>query len=81
MDWVMGSYNLRKNSQENYMTYLNIWLGTDSLYLAPMQYRENKNSYLELAPENGEHYGLSFQEINRTTTQNANKIFSTLDQL
>jgi hypothetical protein len=42
MDEVMGSYSLRKNSQENYMTYLNIWLGTDSLHLALVQYRENK---------------------------------------
>lgn len=71
----MGSYSLRKNSQENYMTYLNIWLGTDSLHLALVQYRENKKFLSRIGTGKWEHYGLLFQEINRTTTQNANKIF------
>lgn len=71
----MESYNLRKNSQENYMTYLNIWLGTDSLYLAPLQYKENKKFLSKIGTWKmvniTDYYS---RKNNRTTTQNANKI-------
>jgi len=61
-----------------------IVLETDSPYLAPVPYRgkRNESAYLELvAGKLVDIYGLPFTEINRITSDNANKIFSTLDTL
>lgn len=61
-----------------------IVLETDSPYLAPVPFRgkRNESSYVELvAGKLVDIYGKDFAEIDRITTENANKIFSTLDQL
>lgn len=61
-----------------------IVLETDSPYLAPVPFRgkRNESSYVELvAGKLVDIYGKEFAEIDRITTENANKIFSTLDQL
>lgn len=61
-----------------------IVLETDSPYLAPVPFRgkRNESSYVELvAGKLVDIYGKDFSEIDRITTENANKIFSTLDQL
>ena len=55
-----------------------IVLETDSPYLAPVPHRgkRNESSYLEMiAGKLVDIYGVSFQEINRITTENAEKIF------
>lgn len=60
-----------------------IVLETDSPYLAPVPFRgkRNESSYVELvAGKLVDIYGKDFSEIDRITTENANKIFSTLDK-
>lgn len=55
-----------------------IVLETDSPYLAPVPHRgkRNESAFLELiAGKLVDIYGVSFQEINRITTENAEKIF------
>lgn len=55
-----------------------IVLETDSPYLAPVPFRgkRNESSYLDLVVGKlGDIYGLDFAEIDRITTENANRIF------
>jgi len=57
----------------------NIVLETDSPYLAPVPHRgkRNESSYLDLVVGNLVNiYGKDFSEIDRITTENANRLFS-----
>jgi len=61
-----------------------IVLETDSPYLAPVPFRgkRNESAYVELvAGKLVDIYKTDFSEIDRITTENANKIFSSLDKL
>lgn len=75
---VTFTNNRRAVEAVSYIPLENILLETDAPYLAPNPYRGKRNSslYIHLVAEKiAEIKGISYEEVEKTTTENAKKLF------